>query len=84
MTGAGDASSSSISPMPTTYPELDTEKTFDERMDELTDTVIVDCKPQEVESGFDCYVDDNVNKDEWKAVWKSHHLSCDVVVEASK
>ncbi|XP_072043903.1 SHC SH2 domain-binding protein 1 homolog B-like [Amphiura filiformis] len=80
-TANGHAGASNSISMPVTYPALDVSKTFDDRMDVLCDDVIVDCKPFEVESGFDCYIDENVQKEDWKAVWKSHRFGCDVVVE---
>ncbi|XP_072043348.1 SHC SH2 domain-binding protein 1 homolog B-like [Amphiura filiformis] len=80
-TANGHAGASNSTSMPATYPALDVSKTFDERWHTLINDAITDCKPCEVESGFEYYINEYVQNEDWKAVWKSHQFGCDVVVE---
>ena len=70
--------------MPVTYPDIDDTLNYDDRYDLLSDKVLTDCQVWQVESGFNCYIEEEIGdkqKHSWKAVWKSHQFSYDVLVE---
>ena len=68
--------------MPPAYPYIDESLTDDYRSRRLGhDGIITDCKPDQCEGGFEFFMEEYVCFDgEWRAVWTSRHLGCDVLV----
>ena len=54
---------------------------MEERWNVIFWEILPDRKPFEVEQAFHYYVTDNAMDGDWDAVWRSHQLECDILVE---